>query len=99
MDSETSRIAGRFAMRIKKAYAPARVLLFGSRARGNNFKKSDFDFIIVSRKFSGVRFVERPAGIYGYWDEAVDIDAVCFTPEEFERKSRQYGTVRNAVGE
>lgn len=99
MDRQTAQIAKRFASRIKKVHTPAKVLLFGSRARGDNFKKSDFDFIVVSRKFEGKKFMQRLPEMYDYWDEDVDIEAICYTPEEFERKSKQIGIVRNAVRE
>ena len=99
MDRETTKIANQFTARIRKAYAPERIILFGSRARGENFKTSDFDFIVVSDKFRGTPFVERPSELYDYWDEAVDLEAICYTPEEFAKKAREHGIVRAAVRE
>ena len=99
MDKTTTKIANKFASRIKKAYSPKRIILFGSRARGDNFKTSDFDFIVVSDKFRGTVFLERLSEMYDFWDEAVDIEALCYTPEEFAKKLRQYGIVRTAVRE
>lgn len=99
MDRATTKIADKFASRIRKAYSPERIILFGSRARGDNFRTSDFDFIIVSDKFRGTPFLERPSEIYDFWDEAVDVEAICYTPEEFKRKLRQYGIVRTAARE
>ncbi len=37
--------------------------------------------------------------MYDYWDESVDIEAVCYTPEEFETKAKQRGIVRKAIEE
>ncbi|MBI1956190.1 MAG: nucleotidyltransferase domain-containing protein [Acidobacteria bacterium] len=99
MDPTTTKIASQFASRIKKAYSPERIILFGSRARGDNFKTSDFDFIVVSGKFRGTRFIERPSELYDFWDETVDLEAICYTPEEFAKKLRQHGILRNAVRE
>jgi len=99
MDRETAKITKKFAERIRKTYSPAKIILFGSRARGDHFLKSDFDFIIVSKKFQGTKFITRLSEIYDYWDEPVDIEAICYTPEEFKRKSKQYGIVRKAVEE
>lgn len=79
MDRETAKMAKKFAAKIRKAYSPEKVLLFGSRARGDNFKQSDFDFIIVSDKFAGIHFLDRLSAIYDYWDENVDIEAICYT--------------------
>lgn len=99
MDRDTAEIARKFASRIRKDFAPERIILFGSRARGDNFKTSDFDFIIVSSRFGGVPFLERLSKIYDYWSESVDIEAICYTPEEFERKSTEHGIVRRALEE
>ena len=99
MDRTTAKIANRFASRIRKAYSPGKIILFGSRARGDHFKTSDFDFIVVSGKFRGTPFAERPSAMYDYWEEAVDIEALCYTPEEFAKKLRQHGIVRAAVRE
>ena len=99
MDQATSKVASKFAARIRKAYSPQRIILFGSRARGDHFHSSDFDFIIVSEKFRGTPFLERPSAIYDFWDEPVDLEAICYTPEEFTRKLKQYGIVRTATKE
>ncbi|MBI4441997.1 MAG: nucleotidyltransferase domain-containing protein [Acidobacteria bacterium] len=99
MDKATAKIAARFAARIKKAYSPEKIILFGSRARGDNFTTSDFDFIVVSEKFRETPFLERPSELYDFWDEAVDIEAICYTPQEFARKIKQHGIVRVAVRE
>jgi len=37
--------------------------------------------------------------IYNYWHEDIDIEAICYTPEEFTRKSKEHGTIKNAVRE
>jgi len=99
MDRATAKVASKFASRIRKAYAPDRIILFGSRARGDNFKTSDFDFIIVGAKFRGTPFLDRPSEIYDFWDEPVDVEAICYTPEEFTRKRKQWGIVRTAARE
>ena len=99
MDKETSRVVKKFASRIRKKYQPELFLLFGSRARGDNFKSSDYDFIIVSKKFHKTRFILRPAEFFDYWDESVDIEPLCYTPEEFERKKKEIGIVSQAVKE
>lgn len=99
MDRETAKIAKKFAKKVKKLFKAEKVILFGSRARGDNFKNSDFDFIIVSKRFSNMPFILRPSKIYDCWNENVDIEAICYTPEEFIRKSKEYGIVRKAAEE
>jgi len=97
MDRETAKVAKKFAMKIRKAYSPEKIILFGSRARGDNFRTSDFDFIIVSKKFSKTPFMQRLPKIYDFWNENVDVEAICYTPDEFARKLKEHGIVRNAM--
>ena len=99
MDKETAEISKRFAEKLKKEINPEKILLFGSRARGDNFKTSDFDFIIVSEKFNGVHFLDRMSGIYKYWDNDYLIEPLCYTSKEFEMKKKQIGIVKKAVEE
>lgn len=99
MDTATAKIARNFASKVRKALSPEKIILFGSRARGDNFKTSDFDFIIVSEKFRGTHFLRRPSDMYQYWSENVDLEAICYTPDEFARKLKQYGIVQTAVRE
>ena len=99
MDRETTEIARRFIRKLMNRYTLHKVILFGSRARGNNLKTSDFDFIIVSPDFEGIHFLKRMSSIYEYWDEHYDVEPLCYTPEEFEEKRREIGIVSEAVRE
>lgn len=99
MDRKTAEIAKKFATKVRKDFETDKIILFGSRARGDYFKSSDYDFIIVSKKFLGIPFMQRLSKMYDYWDEDVDIEAICYTPEEFARKSKEHGIVRRAIKE
>jgi len=99
MDRKTNKISKKFTAKIKKAFNPEKLILFGSRARGDCFKTSDFDFIIVSDRFKKIPFMLRLSLIYDYWDEKEDIEAICYTSEEFERKKKQAGIVKQALKE
>jgi len=44
---------------IEKRIPDARVILFGSRARGEAPKHSDVDLIVVSSVFKGMHFTDR----------------------------------------
>ncbi|MHA1608287.1 MAG: nucleotidyltransferase domain-containing protein [Candidatus Freyarchaeota archaeon] len=88
-----------FLRRVKEAYNPERMILFGSRARGDHLKDSDYDLIIVSEKFRGVHFLERISRLLELLDEDVAVDLLPYTPEEFEKKRREIGIVRKAVEE
>jgi hypothetical protein len=89
----------RFLAAIKEKYTPEKVLLFGSRARGDNLIDSDVDMIIVSRKFEGVNWLERIRDVSVYWDGLVPLEPICYTPAEFEEKKNMIGIVREAVRE
>ena len=77
-----------------------RAILFGSRARGDNFKNSDYDVIIVSPDFEGVFFTKRISNVYGFWKHyPLEIEPLCYTPKEFKLKIKEHGIVRQAVKE
>jgi len=44
---------------VRREIPDARIILFGSRARGDYLKTSDIDLIIVSRVFGGMHFSDR----------------------------------------
>jgi len=89
----------RFLARIRKALRPDRVILFGSRARGDHRPDSDFDLLVVSRDFRGVPWVERPAMVLALWDLPFDLEALCLTPAEFKRRSHELSIIGVAASE
>ncbi len=99
MDRKTIQIAKKFAYKINKRYNPVKIILFGSRARGDYLKDSDYDFLIISKKFKNKDFIFRASELYDFWDEPVDIEPLCYTPEEFAKKKKQIGIVQQAVKE
>ena len=99
MDKESLKVARKFAKGIKSRFNPEKVIFFGSRVRGDHLKTSDYDFILVSEKFRKVPFIFRASKLYDFWKEKEDIEPLCYTPEEFERKKKQIGIVRQAVKE
>jgi len=99
MDKQSILIAKNFAKRLKKRFKIEKLIFFGSRVRGDNLKHSDFDFIVVSKVFKEKPFILRASDLYDYWNEKVDIETLCYTPEEFERKKKQIGIVKTAVEE
>ena len=93
------RIMG-FLNRVKKRYNIVTAIFFGSRARGDHFKDSDYDIILVSPNFEGIFFSKRIANMYEFWEHCpLEIEPLCYTPEEFKKKKGQIGTVRDAVKE
>ncbi|MGP3667157.1 MAG: nucleotidyltransferase domain-containing protein [Candidatus Bathyarchaeota archaeon] len=85
---------------IKKHYPDALILLFGSRVSGEYLTDSDIDLIVVSNRFKDVEFVERPANVLRIlYREGVKepLDILCYTVEEFKRKSQEIGIVKEAL--
>ncbi|MCC7573623.1 MAG: nucleotidyltransferase domain-containing protein [Candidatus Methanofastidiosum sp.] len=96
MDRKRARTLEDLVKQIKEKYSPELVLLFGSRARGDNLITSDYDLIVVSKNFIGIPFLTRLFLMQDLWDGERHLDALCYTPEEFERKKQQMGTVQQA---
>ncbi len=85
--------------KISKKYALKEFILFGSRSRGDYLLTSDVDILLVSPDFEKIQFKDRMADIIGFWNESVDLEPLCYTPEEFYRKKKQLGIVQQAVRE
>ncbi|MEK6924071.1 MAG: nucleotidyltransferase domain-containing protein [Candidatus Micrarchaeota archaeon] len=86
-----------FVGEIKRLFADARILLFGSRARGDFNADSDFDLIVVSKSFGETRFINRAGVIWRNTDTALAADLLCYTPEEFARVSKESFVIKDAL--
>jgi hypothetical protein len=86
-----------FKERLSKKMPLDMVILFGSRASGKPQKWSDFDVMIVSRKFEGVDTLKRPLGLHEIWGYDDPADFLCYSPQEFERFKTDISLVRDAV--
>ncbi len=94
-----SRITS-FLREVRKKYKIERAVFFGSRARGEHLNDSDYDIILVSADFRGIFFTKRSALMYDFWKYwPIDIETLCYTPEEFEVKKNQIGIVSEAIKE
>jgi len=89
----------KFLKVLKQEYAPSKVILFGSRARGDNLHESDVDLIIVSKKFAKISWPRRIGNVAALWEGLVDIEPLCYTPKEFDSKVKEHGIVRQAIKE
>lgn len=88
-----------FLQKIKKKFNIDKSILFGSRAREDWLKTSDIDLILVSKDFEKTNFKKRIREVLKYWNENLDLEVICYTPEEFERKKSQIGLVQTASKE
>jgi predicted nucleotidyltransferase len=89
-----------FMSKVRGRFQIEQALLFGSRARGDELVDSDDDVVLVSPDFEGVFFSRRSALMYDFWEHwPIEIEPLCYTPEEFETKKKQLGIVNEAVKE
>lgn len=84
---------------LKKDIAPSKILIFGSRVRGNSTPESDIDVIIVSDFFKGIKFVKRMGIVLKKIRFSRHVDFICYTPEEFKKIQSSSIIVREALSE
>ncbi len=82
-----------------KKFKLDKMILFGSRARNEELEYSDADVIVVSKDFENLKFRERPDEFLDVWTYPIDLEILCYTPIEFEKKKKQIGIVQQAVKE
>ncbi len=102
MDKKSNKIINllkNFKSKAKKIVDVESLILFGSRARGNEKENSDVDLIIVSKDFEGQKSFKRPAKFYVAWDNDYNTDIICLTPQELEIKRKQISIIKNAMKE
>lgn len=97
-DDIVSAVA-RLRARVASGFPIERVVLFGSRARGDARLLSDVDLLVVSPAFRGKSLGERAGPLYVAWDLDLPVDFLCYTPEEFERERGRVSIVRVALEE
>jgi len=86
--------------KVREKYKITQAIFFGSRARGDHLADSDYDIVLVSPDFQGVFFSQRSALMYDFWQHwPLEIEPLCYTPEEFETKRQQIGIISEAVRE
>lgn len=88
-----------FVEKVRRAFKPEKIILFGSRARGDWLQDSDYDLVIVSKKFEGTDFIGRAATVLRKCYSGFGPDLLCYTPEEFNKKKSQVSIVAQAVRE
>jgi predicted nucleotidyltransferase len=89
-----------FVRRVREKYRITQAIFSGSRARGDYLADSDYDIVLVSPDFQGVFFSQRSASMYDFWTHwPLEIEPLCYTPEEFEAKRQQIGIASEAITE
>src|SRR5438105_1921893 len=83
---DTAQILDTMVARIERVVRPERVILFGSRARGDARENSDFDLLVIAE--SDEPRYRRAAPLYAALaDVPVEADVLVYTPSEVEEWS------------
>ena len=91
-----------FAERLREKIGARQVLIFGSRARGQTSRDSDYDLIVVSPRFATIEPLRRAIGLRQLWYEVGGegpMDLICLTPEEFAAAQRRITLVAAVLPE
>jgi len=85
MDQKTiQKAVTAFVRRIPKKYTPEKIVLFGSRVRGDAKKTSDIDVIVVSKAFASISEDNRLSILYKASTFLMpEIHPWAVTPEEY----------------
>lgn len=82
---------------LKKKIKLEKVILYGSRARGDALKNSDIDLIIISDDFERFSFLERLEFLELQWKYSIPIEAIGYTAKEYEEMSGKIGIISEVV--
>lgn len=84
---------------LKKKFSPQKILLFGSRARGDHFNFSDVDILVISKKFEKIHFLDRLSQLQEGWNNSLNLDSIGLTPNEFENRKNELSIIGSAARE
>jgi predicted nucleotidyltransferase len=71
--------------KLMEEFKADKVILFGSRAKGNARQGSDIDLIVISPLFEGIPFIRRMSAVLKKVPFPSHVDYICYTREEFDR--------------
>ncbi len=84
---------------LRMEFKPETVIVFGSRVTGQQRESSDIDMIIVSDYFRQVSFVNRMGLVLKKLRPKRHLDAICYTPQEFQQVKQHSSVINNALKE
>ena len=96
-DPEVRRFLTESLGRIMAHLEPEALLLFGSRVENRADEWSDIDLVVVSRRFENMRVLERMRHFRTVARPHIRVDALCYTPDEFDYMMTQPSMVREVM--
>jgi len=86
------RVLDQITGTIVERFQPRRIVLFGSRARGNSFTDSDYDLFIEMD--TELRPLQRATAVHRLFPRRRwALDAIVFTPDEVRRWRNDIGSL------
>jgi predicted nucleotidyltransferase len=83
--------------KIIEEFHPEKVILFGSRTKGEAKEESDIDIIIVAKIFRSTPFLKRMPMVLRKTRFPKHVDYLCYFPEEFDRVKKTSSVVMDAL--
>lgn len=91
----------RYVRKLNETIRVERVIIFGSRARGDYSENSDLDLIVISPDFAGKDSLERSRFLLQTWREIdatkLRVEALGYTARELEEKKGYSPFIRKIV--
>jgi excisionase family DNA binding protein len=81
---ERDRLLGELLRRLTEAYEPERIYLFGSAARGDSDKESDYDVLLVVPDDAPPERLRARKGYEALWGLGAAVDVVVWRRSAFE---------------
>ena len=78
-------------------FSPEKIILFGSRIKGEANENSDIDVIIVSKAFADIPFIRRMPMLLKRVKFDKHIDFICYSPKEFKKIQNTSSIVMDAL--
>lgn len=78
-----------FGRRLSRRLRVDRILLFGSRVRGEALHESDVDLAVISPDFEGMNSIKRAELLTREWGPGPDADCFGLTPAELENATNE----------
>lgn len=72
-----------FAASLRESFSISAVVVFGSRATGEDLEESDYDILVLSPDFEAFPPPDRVIRLLEAWPGLVALEPVAMTPEEF----------------
>ena len=85
--AEAKTIIQRMVEKLRRSYAPQKVILFGSYARGTARPDSDIDLLVI--KETSERFIDRWVTVRGILSDAqrnIPLETLVLTPQEVSKR-------------